>query len=49
MCLCETWTILDCELNIPSFTIVRRDRCRNSGGIAIYIHESITFIVVSPQ
>ena len=50
ICLCETWlddTILDCELNIPSFSIVRRDRCRNGGGIAIYIHESITFKVVS--
>jgi len=50
ICLCETWlddTILDNELLIPSFVLVRRDRNRNGGGVAIYIHESIPFKIIS--
>ncbi len=48
--LCETWlddTILDGELFIPSFSLVRRDRSRHGGGIAIFIHDSTPFKVLS--
>jgi len=49
ICLCETWlddSILDDELFIPSFNLVRRDRSRHGGGIALYIHNSIPFKVL---
>ena len=49
ICLCETWldnNILDQELIIPSFVLVRKDRTRNGGGVAIYIHGSIPFKVI---
>ena len=50
ICLCETWlddTILDGELFIPSFSLVRRDRSRHGGGIAIFVHDSTPFKVLS--
>jgi len=49
ICLCETWlddSITDSELFIPTFHIVRRDRNRHGGGIAIFIHDSIPFKIL---
>ena len=48
--LCETWldlSIQDSELLIPSFSLIRRDRNRHGGGVAIYIHDSIRFHSIS--
>ena len=43
--LCETWldsTIRDCEIRLPDYQILRRDRDRHGGGVALYVHNSIT-------
>ena len=45
--LCETWldsSISDCEIFIPEYCIVRRDRNRRGGGVLCYIHESTPII-----
>ena len=42
----ETWldsTVTDGEVSVPGFNIVRRDRNRNGGGVAIFIRDSIAF------
>ena len=36
-------SIQDCEVYIPGYEIVRRDRNRNGGGVCFYIRRSITF------
>ncbi len=44
--LCETWldsTISNDEMYVPGYSILRRDRDRHGGGIAIYIHENCEF------
>ena len=41
VCLTETWLcsdILDSELHIPNYAIVRRDKNRHRGGVAININ-----------
>ena len=35
-------TVTDSEINIPNYTIHRKDRNRNGGGVAIYIHNNLT-------
>lgn len=30
-------SVLDCEVQIPGYDIIRSDRNRNGGGVAIYI------------
>ncbi len=37
----------ECEVNLPSYRLIRRDRDRHGGGVALYIHESITIRSVS--
>ena len=47
ICLNETFcdsSIADCEINLPEYSIVRRDRNRQGGGVAMYIRNSLTFI-----
>ncbi len=48
ICLCETWldeSISDSKLLIPGFCLIRRDRARQGGGVAMYIQDSISFSV----
>jgi hypothetical protein len=43
VCLSETKLsskILDCEINIPDYSLFRRDRNRNGGGVAIFCRSS---------
>ena len=47
ICLNETFcdsSIADSEINLPDYSIVRRDRNRQGGGVAMYIRNSLTFI-----
>lgn len=42
----ETWldaSVKDAEVNIPGFNVIRHDRNRNGGGVALYIRDSIAF------
>ena len=32
---------------IPEFSVIRRDRDRHGGGIALYVHESMPFTIRS--
>ena len=46
----ETWldnSISDSEVKIPGYDIVRRDRNRNGGGVAMFIRSNISFWPVS--
>ena len=48
VCLVETWLcmdILDTELSIPNYSIVRLDRNRHGGGVAMYIRNSVSYIM----
>ena len=50
ICLCETWldhSIADTELFLPNYSLIRRDRNRHGGGIALYIHSSLGFKILS--
>ena len=38
-------SVLDCEVETPGYDIVRLDRNRNGGGVAIFIRENISYIV----
>lgn len=43
--LTETWldpSIKECEVHLPSYTLLRHDRDRHGGGVAIYYHDSIS-------
>ena len=45
----ETWLsdeILDDEVHVPGYSVLRRDRSRHGGGIALYIRESLNFEVL---
>ena len=47
ICLNETFcdsSVSDEELSLPEYTIVRRDRNRHGGGVAMYIRNNLTFI-----
>ena len=37
-------SISDSEVKIPGYDIVRRDRNRNGGGVAMFIRSNISFI-----
>lgn len=42
----ETWldsTVPDAELNIPGYTVIRKDRNRQGGGVCIFVENAITF------
>ena len=34
------------ELNIDHFNLIRKDRNRHGGGVAVYIHSSLSFEVI---
>ena len=38
-------SILDCEVQIPGYDIIRSDRNRYGGGVAIYIRTIIPYII----
>ena len=38
-------SILDCEVQIPDYDIIRCDRNRNGGGVAMYIKTVIPYII----
>ena len=47
ICLNETFcdgSIADNEISLPSYAVVRKDRNRHGGGVAMYIRNSLTFI-----
>ena len=47
ICVNETFcdgSISDSEINLPDYSIIRRDRNRHGGGVAMYIRNSLTFI-----
>ena len=49
VCLVETWLegdIQDTELTIPNYTIIRLDRNRHGGGVAMFIHDSLSHNVL---
>ena len=44
----ETWldnSVSDAEINIENYTVVRRDRNRNGGGVCVYIRNDFAFSV----
>ena len=40
-------TIISCEVHIPGYEFIRRDRNRQGGGVGFYIKTSINFVVCS--
>ena len=49
VCLVETWLsgdVLDREVSIPNYTIVRLDRNRHGDGVAAYIQDSVAYNVI---
>ena len=49
VCISETWldsTITDNELTIVNYNLVRLDRNRHGGGIAIHVHVDFTYNVI---
>ena len=36
-------SVLDCEVENPGYDILRRDRNRNGGGVAMYIRKNIPY------
>ena len=49
LCISETWLdneISDSEVSIGNYDLVRLDRNRHGGGVAIYIHVDFTYNVI---
>ena len=49
ICLTETWlceSISSNEILIPNYSVVRLDRHRHGGGVAIYVHNCFAFKVL---
>ena len=49
VCISETWldsTITDNELTINNYNLVRLDRNRHGGGIAVFVHVDFTYHVI---
>ena len=48
VCLVEAWLvdILNSEVFIPNYSVVRVDRNRYGGGVLVYVHSSITYNVL---
>jgi exonuclease III len=47
-CITESWldsTISNSEIQVDGYDIIRRDRNRNGGGVALYVNENITYKV----
>ena len=47
ICLCETWLNPNLNFNINHYNTIRNDRVDGYGGIAILLHETITFKILS--
>ena len=50
LCVTETWldeTIFDSEINIENYTLTRRDRNRNGGGVCIFVRNDFSFNCIS--
>ena len=50
LCFTETFldsSINDSEINVDNYTVVRRDRNRNGGGVCIYVRSDIVFNIRS--
>ena len=50
MCLNETkldLSISDSLVNVDNYRIIRNDRDRHGGGVAVYVHESISYKIRS--
>ena len=46
LAVCETWldsNILDFEIRIPNYELLRHDRNRHGGGVALYIRNGLEF------
>ena len=46
ICVNETWcdnSIYDSELHLPGYNLLRRDRNREGGGVALYINDTFNF------
>ena len=46
LALTETWldeTVLNSEVNIDGYTINRKDRCRNGGGVCLFVRDDIAY------
>jgi len=49
ICFVETWLCedaLDSEIHVPNYSILRFERKRHSGGVALYIHNSVLYNVL---
>ena len=49
VCITETWLsedVLDSEVCIPNYQLVRLDRDRNGGGIALYIANCLLYCLL---
>ena len=49
VCVCETWldeSIPDNEVTLPGYCLIRRDRDRHGGGVAMFIHDTIPFSIL---
>ena len=49
VCIVETWLsedILDQEISIENYAVVRLDRNRHGGGVLMYIHTSLTWEIL---
>ena len=49
ICLTKTWlceSISNNEILIPNYSVVRLDRHRHGGGVAIYVHNCFAFTVL---
>ena len=50
VCIVESWLnddIEDSELIIPNYQALKLDRNRHGGGILVFIHNSLTYNVIS--
>ena len=49
VCITETWLnedVLDSEASIPNYQLVRLDRDRHGGGIALYIANYLSYSII---
>ena len=49
-CITETWLsgdINDSEISLPNYTIVRHDRNRHGGGILFFVHNSLSYKIIT--
>lgn len=52
ICVTEIWlhhSVLDGELSIDGYSILRKDRCRTGGSVRLYIHSNYIFFSKLPD